>query len=253
MTLFIPTKVKAGKQNENITIGFRAIERWANALPPPASSGITQITSTDASVVITNPTGPTTNLSVPAGSGGGYLSLTGPGRTATPGDLTQAGGFTVNAASTTGISLNSTNTAATFGIQLNSASFLSIVSNGITNAMSLAVGPPPSFAGTTGSLVIYNAKPGGVSITDAGSGTIQLDSTTNVSIIASNGVGHPGTITIMTGVDSSNTAIQVNLHTFNGNPNGSGISAVKGDICFDNFTPGIWIYTGTVWSMYTNP
>ena len=43
---------------------------------------------------ITDPTGPTTNLSVASGSG--YASLTGTGKTATPGDLTQAGGLTLN-------------------------------------------------------------------------------------------------------------------------------------------------------------
>ena len=40
-------------------------------------------------------------------SSGGYLSLTGPGQTTTPGDLTQAGGFTVNSTDVTGISLSS--------------------------------------------------------------------------------------------------------------------------------------------------
>jgi hypothetical protein len=40
-------------------------------------------------------------------SGGGYLSLTGPGETGTPGALTQLGPFTVTDASTTGILLES--------------------------------------------------------------------------------------------------------------------------------------------------
>ena len=40
--------------------------------------------------------------------GGGYVSLTGPGQTATPGDLTQEGGFTVNVSSSAGVNVNAT-------------------------------------------------------------------------------------------------------------------------------------------------
>ena len=47
---------------------------------------------------ITDPTGPTTNLSVASGSG--YASLTGTGETTSPGDLTQDGGLYVDVAST---------------------------------------------------------------------------------------------------------------------------------------------------------
>jgi hypothetical protein len=45
---------------------------------------------------------------VRGGGSGGYASLTGAGETATPGDLTQAGGFTVNDTAGDGIELEST-------------------------------------------------------------------------------------------------------------------------------------------------
>ena len=45
-------------------------------------------------------------------AGGGYLSLTGPGQTATPGDLTQEGGFVVNVSDSTGFNVNATTAAA---------------------------------------------------------------------------------------------------------------------------------------------
>jgi hypothetical protein len=104
--LFIPTKNGAGVDNRDITIAFRKLEEWGNSLP----AGISEITSTDATVTITNPTGPVVNLSAP-GSGGGvpYASLTGPGFTTTPGDLTQAGGFTVNGASGDAVDLTAGN------------------------------------------------------------------------------------------------------------------------------------------------
>ena len=54
------------------------------------------------------------NVITPAGGGsfGGYASLTGPGQTASPGDLTQEGGLQVNvdAASTIGFDVNNSST-----------------------------------------------------------------------------------------------------------------------------------------------
>jgi hypothetical protein len=52
----------------------------------------------DTGIVTINATG---------SGGGGYASLTGPGETTTPGDLTQAGGFTVNDSLGDGINFNS--------------------------------------------------------------------------------------------------------------------------------------------------
>jgi len=70
--LFIPNKEAVANTPHELPRTFREIERWANRL---------------------------------SGGGGLYASLTGPGETTTPGDLTQSGGFTINtpASSTMGI------------------------------------------------------------------------------------------------------------------------------------------------------
>jgi hypothetical protein len=96
--LFIPDKQKTARDPSDLPVAFRTIERWANQIT--LATGITEITSVDGTVTITNPTGPTVDLHVTPGGGGGapYASLTGPGYTTTPGNLTQAGGFIVNAA-----------------------------------------------------------------------------------------------------------------------------------------------------------
>lgn len=96
--LLIPNK-GAQSAHPGYATDMRSIEQWASGLPTPSGGTITDITSTDGSVVITNPTGPVVDLSVT--SPGGYLSLTGAGQTATPGDLTQLGGFTVTETSGT--------------------------------------------------------------------------------------------------------------------------------------------------------
>ena len=97
--LLIPRKGSA--QTEDLDTNWRAIERWAQNV-----GGIVEITSKDATVTITDPFGPVTDLSASGGSGD-YKSLTGPGKTVTPGALTQAGAFTVNAG-TANISFNTT-------------------------------------------------------------------------------------------------------------------------------------------------
>ena len=97
--LLIPRKGSA--QTEDLDTNWRAIERWAQNV-----GGIQEITSQDGSVTIVDPFGPVTDLSASGGSGD-YKSLTGPGKTVTPGALTQAGAFTVNAG-TANISFNTT-------------------------------------------------------------------------------------------------------------------------------------------------
>lgn len=68
--LFIPTKVKAGQQNDNITIAFREIERWLN------SNGVYQITSNDGSITVTNPTGPVVDLHAAGGAATQFMFFT---------------------------------------------------------------------------------------------------------------------------------------------------------------------------------
>ena len=72
---------------------MRYIETWAMQLVASLGAGITEITSTDGTVTVTNPFGPTTDLHAAGGGGGGYASITGPGETTTPGQITQSGDF----------------------------------------------------------------------------------------------------------------------------------------------------------------
>jgi len=102
--LFVPHKAN-GNGKDPVTFrdygdDMRVIETWAKQLVASLGAGITHITSADGTVTITNPFGPTTDLHVATGGGSAYASLQGPGQTTTPGNLTQLGGFTVDASST---------------------------------------------------------------------------------------------------------------------------------------------------------
>lgn len=105
-TLLIPRKgVKEPSEPVSTAdhdTNMRAIEMWAQNV---GSGDIIEITSVDHTVIITNPKGPIVDLSA-ASSGGGYLSLTGPGQTSTPGDLTQLGDFTIDGQTSAGLTVN---------------------------------------------------------------------------------------------------------------------------------------------------
>ena len=70
------------------------------------SKGIADITSSDGSISVGNPTGPTTDLKVVSSGGSYYASLTGNGKTVTPGDLIQAGGFAISTSSSSSIGIS---------------------------------------------------------------------------------------------------------------------------------------------------
>src|SRR5215472_14917818 len=98
--LLIPHKAN-GKGTDTVKYreygdDMRFIETWAMQLVASLGAGITEITSTDGTVTVTNPTGPTVDLHVRTSPGSRYASLTGPGETITPGALTQAGTFEVD-------------------------------------------------------------------------------------------------------------------------------------------------------------
>lgn len=82
--LIIPGKNSVGA-NPGYATDMRTIEQWANV-------GIIRSLKAGTNVTIDNPDGPTPTINA-SGGGGGYASLTGPGESATPGDLTQMGGF----------------------------------------------------------------------------------------------------------------------------------------------------------------
>ena len=173
----------AGKEYRASLLGYRqALDSPAfqfllptGVLPNIASgggavSGITKITSAGGSIIVANPTGPTTDLAVnfPAAvtrvqSGDGrmtvtnptgptvtlalvrpvYKSLAGTGEVASPGDLTQTGGlkvappvasvlgFDVESASGAGIRITSTSTSPGAGIVITDAS-TGLGANGIS-------------------------------------------------------------------------------------------------------------------------
>lgn len=96
--LFIPRKTNGNAPQPDYGTDMRAIESWAKEVNNQlaAGGGIQQLTSTDGTVTITNPTGPTTDLHVSLTSGG-YASLTGAGQATTPGELYQEGQFNIGA------------------------------------------------------------------------------------------------------------------------------------------------------------
>lgn len=71
--LFIPNKNMPAFTKQAYGTDMRAIENYVNALQT-GGGGITEITSTDGTVIITDPTGPITDLSAPGG-GGGSVSI----------------------------------------------------------------------------------------------------------------------------------------------------------------------------------
>ena len=282
--LFIPTKEKAGADNRNITIAFRAVERWADN-----QAGVQEITSTDGSVTVTNPFGPVVNLHVATGGGGGYASLTGPGFTTTPGDLTQAGGFTVNAGTSMGIALNST-TGIT-GTATNGISFTGQGSFGVQITSGV------SGSGSTGGMTLTDYSNTGISINAAGpsvSGSGRLDllsQHSTVRIVGNAGVtvasqlgngitiaagigttapfstvldllsygqiqlGYGNSTPANVAISNGQTGASVQMNVLAGSPNAAGLTGNKGDVCFDTSTPGIWVLTTapSTWTMYTLP
>lgn len=230
--LYLTDKNRSAIKPDRLPVMWKEIERYISGVQLNVpSAGITQITSVDGTVVVTNPTGPTTDLHVTPGAGsGGYASLTGPGQATSPGNLTQAGGFTINANTTMGILLT-----ASGGM-----------GGGAVNVMQLTVGTPV-FASPNDSLTLQVTAPGGMSLQDRGGGGILINSILQVQLFA------PVT-TISRSI--SGTSQSVNLFTNNGNPNGSVTALQTGDVCFDSVTPGIWLAhaaNNSSWTMYTNP
>ena len=120
------------------------------------------------------------------GGGGGYDSLTGAGESATPGDLTQAGGFTVNEAGTTGINLNDSGSG---GINLVDSGGAGVVI-GVTDAAGL-INIVTTNAANTGGVVIADYGTNGVYVQNNPAGLI--------SFFDANSVPQPAAPTAPTG------------------------------------------------------
>ena len=106
------------------------------------------------------------------GGGGGYASLTGAGTSTTPGDLTQAGGFTINDTVSDGINLNSNGPGGAvslscidptaFGMSLQSAGGTSILDTSTSGITIEANGGAVNVV-ISGSSVVLNSA--GVTVT----------------------------------------------------------------------------------------
>jgi ribosomal protein S11 len=163
--VFIPNKSMRQVGQPGYMTDMQQIETMFNTL---LAKAIQDITSTDGTVTITDPNGPVVDLSAAGSGGGGYVSLTGPGETATPGALTQAGPFIVNSA--TG-DVVVTTSGASSAIKL-----LADGTQGITISTNLG----------SGSVAIISNNSIGLGITNSGIPGIQLSSTA-VTIIGPGG------------------------------------------------------------------
>ena len=101
-------------------------------------------------------------------NGAGYKSLTGPGATATPGELDQAGAFTVTTDPTDSVGITLFD-GGSGGITLDAFG-----TNGIVLNNANAAGIYISDTGAGGVLIAESAD-GGVTLTDAGTGGIKLE------------------------------------------------------------------------------
>lgn len=172
--LFIPNKSMSDVSQPGYRTDMQTIETFINHFE---TGTIVEIISSDGSVSITDPTGPTVDLSV-SGGGGGYDSLTGPGETSPTGKLTQSGELEVLLLLTADDGII-TGTGAT-----NTLKGTTVIENGPITISNTSGGNfiDITTAGSTGQITI-----------SAGSGGLDLSSQQDVSITAG-GAGHTAAI-----------------------------------------------------------
>jgi hypothetical protein len=201
--------------------------------------GVTRITSNDGSVTVTDPTGPTTDLSVATTPASGYASLTGAGETSSPGALTQSGPFTINAGSGGAVSSAQfgTNTPAPGSIVLGADGYVDIGAGAVS---------------LSGNQLNMNFNPGGVRCVTIGGFQVQGGFSADGIGVAygTSGAGagsNPGI-----SVEDLGTSAMFGLYVYHGNPNGvvfPGTGTGNGYLCVDTSTPGLWQYhlSSTSW------
>lgn len=201
------------------------------------------------------------------GGGGGYASLTGAGQSTTPGDLVQAGDFTINGTNNVfeltpglietignaGSSIVLTTSNSTGGVTVQSASGQIVVKTISGGSIQLTI------AGTSGSIALSTANPGGGSgtnLTMVGTGA-GLTCAGQIANEYGTNVGTRGNASFSITDGADPTHATVDFYACNGSPVGVITSQHKGDITFDVGTPGIWISTvagsSTAWTQYTLP
>lgn len=241
--LFLSTKVKPSinvpngpsldEKLRSITIALREIERWANG--SGVNVPITGVISSDSTVTVTDPTGPVVDLSIAGSSSGGYLSLTGPGQTATPGQLNQAGPF-IATSNGCEVGVDVAIGPLTNNVIINAANELSITAPGFvlstnegtftTSGLGFEFSPLASFT-------VY--MHGGL--------VVQQSMAVQYGVAGAGATATPG-ITL----EDLGTSTTVGLYVYPGNPNthispGSTAHA----FCFDTATPKLWGWNGTAW------
>lgn len=138
--LFIPRKADpTAPTHDSYMVDMQAIEKWANSLPVSL-----------------------------------YASLTGPGETASPGQLTQAGDFVVNANGAVGINLTSAGPGGIF-----------LTNNSGAQALELTTGAGFSFvdAGGPGNETFFQENSdGGFFFEDLGGGGFAVNTTGHINL-----------------------------------------------------------------------
>jgi hypothetical protein len=142
-----------------------------------------------------------------AGSSGGYLSLTGAGETATPGAITQSGGFTVD---DNGGGFNATTTG---GIEFDDTSGAGV---GITES------------GTGGVAIRDFDGTGGILVQSAGQTSVAAGTTLVLSSAGSVEItGTPITAIFSLGIGG------FGIQCYAGDPSGHAVAGGPGDLCVD--------------------
>lgn len=204
-------------EHSNAYSAIIAIEETIGTTGHFKFGGITEITSTGATVTITNPEGPITNLEA-SGGGTGIPGLSGSGDPINTNPTTPdyIGELYEDTSGATGFWCAVSTTSADWvqvGGSFNSGAGLAFNSNGAGVATAYLAG-----LGTGG-----------------GSGIVLTSSQDNNAsqiILADDHVS----------IDVANVCL-VNLYTYVGNPNGHVAAASSGSFCFDSATPGMWIAT----------
>jgi hypothetical protein len=248
--LLIPGK-NTDRAHQGYTKDMQTVEIWSRQPIQQLVAG-SGITLSPASGLATDSKGNGPNpitITATGGGGGGYASLTGPGQTVTPGDLTQAGGFTVNDTAGDGINFTSTGGAASLtsssgNVTVGSGTGLSALQGsgtvtvenlGTSAALSApAAGGMTMVGGSPGSGEVQVTGAGGnqVVITGGSAGNeITLNSGGQMSLIVPGGVAlslvggstHTG---MLVGNSGANPAISFYGHAIQTQQAGAGITTV---------------------------
>jgi hypothetical protein len=196
------------------------------------------------------------------GGGAGYASLTGPGETTTPGDLTQLGGLRITDTGASGFEVF---TDGPLQVTCNNGTPL-LIENAGTGGIKIyepAAGPIQILADTNASRILVEANGTGganvVNIQSVGSGgavgiagganagfltptanRVEIAGRDFVDLLFGANTGAAKGSRGINVTDSGTGGVGFQLTTNNGNPNGVFNGTHNGDLCVDTSTPGLW-------------